>query len=112
MGDLTQRLKERFFRTEGHPYREFERNIDARISDGQTIVDAGCGSSAEVLRRYTSRSLRLIGVDLVEFDLPPSGCGLELYNVDLANIPLDSGSVDLVFSRSVFGHLEKPTVGV
>jgi len=49
-----------------------------------------------------------IGVDLVEFDKHAVSGAIELYNVDLEHIPIEDACVDLVFSRSVFEHLERP----
>jgi SAM-dependent methyltransferase len=59
-----------------------------------------------VLRKYQGRVARLVGVELVPFtDVPP---GIETHNTDLATLPLDDGSVDLIMSRSVFEHLTDP----
>ena len=52
------------------------------------------------------RASRLIGVELVEFTDVPSG--IETFRADLANIPVEDASVDVIMSRSVFEHLEDP----
>ena len=106
MTELTERLKERYFGSEEHPYRTFERKIDALINGGDTLLDAGCGRTAPVLAKYRGKVKRLIGVDLVEFPAPPDG--IELFNCDLAQIPIADGSVDVVISRSVMEHIVDP----
>ena len=70
------------------------------------MLDAGCGRSVPVLRKYLGRAARLVGVDLVDFaDVPE---GIETYGSDLGQLPLAEASVDLIMSRSVFEHLQDP----
>jgi SAM-dependent methyltransferase len=104
---LAQRLLQRYYGDVPHPYRLFERQVDALVAQGvHTLLDAGCGRTVPVLRKYLGRVDRLIGVELVEFtDVPP---GIEVHNSDLARLPLADASVDLIMSRSVFEHLTDP----
>ncbi|HEX6006223.1 MAG TPA: class I SAM-dependent methyltransferase [Burkholderiales bacterium] len=106
MTALAERLKERYFGSDEHPYRTFERRIDALIHPEATLLDAGCGRTAPVLAKYRGRVKRLIGVDLVEFPAPVDG--IELFNGDLARMPVADRSVDLVISRSVMEHIVDP----
>lgn len=69
-------------------------------------MDAGCGRTVPVLRKYLGRVPRLIGVELVDFTDVPQG--IETYAADLGRLPLDDASVDLIMSRSVFEHLTDP----
>jgi SAM-dependent methyltransferase len=102
---LAQRLKDKYFRQD-HPYRIFEREVERYLRPGHTLLDAGCGRTAPILAKFKGRGRRLIGVDVVDF---VSGVdGLELLKHDLAQIPLESGSVDLVMSRSVMEHVTEP----
>jgi len=106
MTQLTERLRDRFYKNEQHPYRIFEARVEESLSPDTVLLDAGCGRTAPVLAKYIGSARRLIGVELVEFvDVPH---GIETYNSDLANIPIESGSVDLIISRSVFEHLQDP----
>jgi hypothetical protein len=58
------------------------------------------------IKKYLGKAKRLIGIELVDFaDVPQ---GVEVYNADLASIPLPRESVDLIISRSVFEHLVDP----
>ena len=107
MSSLAVRLRERFYRNEQHPYRIFEQQVGTLIEPGRTVLlDAGCGRTVPVLRKFLGRAGRLIGVELVDFtDVPP---GIEVHNSDLGRLPLPDASVDLVMSRSVFEHLTDP----
>ena len=106
MTELAEKLRERYFGRDEHPYRTLELEVDARLEPSATLVDAGCGYTAPVLVKYRSKAKRLVGVDLVDFDrqIP----GLELYKGDLAHVPLDDASVDVVMCRSVMEHIEDP----
>jgi SAM-dependent methyltransferase len=104
---LAQRLKERFFRPEDHPYSILEREVDQLLEPGHTLLDAGCGRTAPVLARYRGHGARLVGVDLVDFD-PAAMEGLELHKSDLARMPIAPNSVDLIMARSVMEHLTDP----
>lgn len=107
MTAMSDRLLRRFYADVPHPYRLFEDKIDALLPCGvRVLLDAGCGRTVPVLRKYLNRVERLIGVELVEFtDVPP---GIEAFNVDLSALPLADASVDLIMSRSVFEHLTNP----
>ena len=107
MSSLAIRLRDRYYDNAAHPYRVFERHVDSLIGpQTRTLLDAGCGRTAPVLRKYLGRIERLIGVELVDFtDVPP---GIEMHNADLATLPLADACVDLVISRSVFEHLTEP----
>ncbi len=106
MNATTQRLKQRFYRNEDHPYVIFEATVAGNLSRGDTLLDAGCGRTAPVLNKYKGIAGRLIGVDLV--DPKDVTNAIEYHKADLANLPLPDGSVDLIISRSVFEHLVDP----
>lgn len=107
MSAMSQRLLARFYKGVPHPYQLFENKVDSLVSRGaRVLLDAGCGRTVPVLRKYLGRVDRLIGVELVDFtDVPP---GIETYNVNLGTLPLADASVDLIMSRSVFEHLTDP----
>ncbi|WP_425257369.1 class I SAM-dependent methyltransferase [Rubrivivax sp. RP6-9] len=107
MSSLAVRLRDRFYANDAHPYRIFERTVAAALRSPQdTLLDAGCGRTVPVLRRFAGRAGRLIGVELVDFtEVPP---GIETYKTDLAHLPLPDACVDLIMSRSVFEHLTDP----
>ncbi len=106
MTNLAERLKRKHFGHLEHPYRTLERVVERYLHPDSTLLDAGCGRTAPVLAKFAGKAKRLIGVDVVDF--APSVPGVELFQSDLTEIPLDSASVDLVMSRSVLEHLEHP----
>lgn len=107
MSTLSRRLLARYYANIPHPYQLFEREVDSLIDSGiEVLLDAGCGRTVPVLRRYLGRVPRLIGVDLVDFTDVPSGT--EAHKGDLSSLPMADGSVDLIMSRSVFEHLTDP----
>lgn len=106
MTALSQRLLARFYAGREHPYRTFRSRVEALVGPNCTLLDAGCGRTAPTLRSFVGRARRLIGVDLVDFvDVP---AGIETHRADLARIPLDDESIDVVMSQSVFEHLTEP----
>jgi ubiquinone/menaquinone biosynthesis C-methylase UbiE len=106
MTALAERLKQRYFGSSPHPYTTLERQVERLLRPDHTLLDAGCGRTAPVLVKYRDKARRLIGVDLVDFDT--SVTGMELFKTDLANIPIGNECVDVVMSRSVLEHLERP----
>ncbi|MCZ8111332.1 MAG: class I SAM-dependent methyltransferase [Betaproteobacteria bacterium] len=108
MSTLAHRLLDRWYRGVPHPYALFERRVDSLLgaAGSGVLLDAGCGRTVPVLRKFLGRAERLIGVELVDFtDVPP---GIETHNSDLAHLPLPDASVDMIMSRSVFEHLTDP----
>ena len=106
MSALALRLLERFYNDQPHPYKVFESQVERVLWPQAVLLDAGCGRAVPVLRKFIGRAARLIGVELVPFtDVPP---GIETYNSDLAKLPLENASVDVIMSRSVFEHLTDP----
>jgi SAM-dependent methyltransferase len=106
MTALSERLLAKYYADTPHPYKLFERAVEARLSPEAVLLDAGSGRTVPVLRKFMGRAKRLIGVELVEFtDVPP---GIETYNTDLAHLPLPNAVVDVIMSRSVFEHLSDP----
>lgn len=106
MTALSETLLHRHYKHEDHPYRVFEDRVNHLLGTDDTLLDAGCGRTAPVLRKYIGRAKRLIGVELVDFSGVPEG--IETYNSDLANIPIQDDSVDIIMSRAVFEHLQDP----
>lgn len=106
MSERAERLLRRFYPNEAHPYRVFEHAVGQRLRPNGVLLDAGCGRTVPVLRKYLGHASRLIGVELVDFTDVPAG--IETYRADLGAIPLPDACVDLVMSRSVFEHLDDP----
>lgn len=106
MTALAEKLLRKYYRDSEHPYSLFEERVGQLLRPDSVLLDAGCGRTVPVLRKFQGRAARLIGVELVDFtDVPP---GIETHNSDLARLPLADASVDLIMSRSVFEHLVDP----
>lgn len=107
MSSLALRLRDRFYDDAAHPYRIFEVQVRSLITpQTRVLLDAGCGRTVPVLRKFQGLVDQLIGVDMVQFTEVP--IGIETHNADLAHLPLADHSVDLIMSRSVFEHLTDP----
>ena len=106
MTALAEKLLSHYYAHSIHPYKWFDRAVEARLTPHSVLLDAGSGRTVPVLRNYLGRAARLIGVELVDFTDVPAG--IETYNTDLAHLPLPDGVVDIIMSRSVFEHLADP----
>ena len=107
MTALAERYRQKYFGRCEHPYRTFERRVEAALAPDHTLLDAGCGFTAPVLTLFRGKARRLIGVDVVPFDAPLEG--IELYQRDLTATGLADASVDVVMCRSVMEHIADPT---
>lgn len=106
MTALSEALLRKCYANSPHPYRLYEEQVTQLLTPDTVLLDAGCGRTVPVLRKYLGRVRRLIGIELVSFsDVPP---GIETYHADLSNMPLPDASVDIIMSRSVFEHLTDP----
>ena len=101
-----EQLIERYYPSATHPYRIFERRVRSHLTLSSVFLDAGCGRTAERLRRFLPLVQCGIGIDLVDFQ--NASHGLPIVKANLENIPLATGSMDLVMSVSVMEHLQNP----
>jgi ubiquinone/menaquinone biosynthesis C-methylase UbiE len=106
MTKLSERLNERYFGTDEHPYRTLEREVMRYLQPDDTLLDAGCGRTAPVLVKFRGKARQLIGVDLVDFDAPVDG--VKLLNNNLGHMDVDDASVNIIMCRSVMEHIEDP----
>lgn len=106
MTRLAEQFKARYFRDSEHPYRIFEAEVERHLRPDITLLDAGCGRTAPVLRKYRDRVGSVIGIDVVDFD--PSVTGMQLLKEDLSRTSVPSSTVDLVMARSVMEHVADP----
>ena len=100
------RLNEKYFGDAIHPYAIFEDLVKRHLAPDKTLLDAGCGHGAPVLRKFVGAAKELLGVDLVDFDQPIPG--ITLLKRDLADTQLPDKSVDVIMSRSVMEHIADP----
>ena len=103
---LTDRLRDRIYGDDPHPYDTLEREVRRRLSPQHTLFEIGCGRTAPLLRHFLGDAERLWGIDLVDFraeDLPKE---IEIHQADAAKTGLEDSSVDLAYSRAVMEHVE------
>lgn len=106
MSYLIDFLNKRFYPANLHPYSLYENKILSILRDKDTVLDAGCGRSAEVLRKFIGKADALIGVDLEEQSEPLEGINYLKSSVE--NIDIANDTVDIVISRAVLEHIEYP----
>jgi SAM-dependent methyltransferase len=91
------------------PSREevLDREISPLLSPDTVMLDAGSGAELPLICQYAPKIAQAFGIDLESprQEPPPNA---RILIGDLERIPLESNSVDLVVSRSVFEHLEHP----
>ena len=102
----TNQLQMKFFPPWEHPYRKYEQLIEATLRETDVILDAGCGRTAPILKKFRHKAGQLIGVDLEE----PMGDmkGVKYIKGDISSIDLPDNSVDVVISRAVLEHIRHP----
>jgi len=101
------RLAEKYYA--GVPTRDslLDAAVLPVLAPTHKLLDAGCGDTLLLLRRYGPKSAFGIGVDIVR----PSARVSERTTVtlgDLAQLPFRDEVFDLIVSRSVVEHLENP----
>lgn len=102
-----ERLAARLYRNVVLRDAALHRGIEAHLHPAARLLDAGCGKEAPVSAAFADHGVFCAGVDRVERFTPPPG--VRLVQGDLNRLPFRDGSFDLVFSRSVFEHLEQPS---
>jgi SAM-dependent methyltransferase len=105
---LVARCLPRWFPIENHPFIRFERHIGSRVTEGAVLLDAGCGHTAELAKRFSEQAARTIGIDVTDFDPDLRGAGITVVSGLLDAIPLADNSVDLIVARAVVEHLPDP----
>jgi len=84
--------------------------VIAPLLDGQQrLLDARCGAPLFLLNRYGPDAAFTVGMDVVTPSGKPEGRSVVTVG-DLARLPFKDASFDLIVSRSVFEHLERPTL--
>ncbi len=107
---VTREQRRRAFPSDQHPYRRLESLVRARLPPNGTLLDIGCGRDATRLRRLVAPGERAIGVDVDAFTEAATGdARVVLAPVVNEKWPaVDSSSVDVAYSVSVFEHLREP----
>lgn len=85
----------------------FERAVESHVHPGTVALDAGAGRGLRYTYDYSSRGVRVVGVD-VDPGIAGNPNLSERVIGDLAALPFADATFDLVFSKYVFEHLDKP----
>ena len=91
------------------PSREaiLDREISGLLDPSVVLLDAGCGADLPLISQYAPKVKRALGVDMESPRVtPPANACTVVANLE--RMPVESSSVDVVISRSVFEHLEHP----
>ncbi len=71
---------------------------------GSLVLDAGCGRKSDAGGFLAQHGVRVVGLDLVDH----GDDRIDFAKSNLEQLPIRSGSIDLVISRSVMEHLQDP----
>lgn len=89
----------------------YARKLGPGLPAGATVLDLGCGTGVSLdLFREVAPQVRWIGVDIEhspEVDARVRSDG-EFKTFDGVHIPVESNSIDLIYSRQVFEHVRYP----
>ncbi len=102
-----QRLKERFYpQARADALGALWQALDRHLPPCTLLLDAGCGHGTWVLERHRSRIPRWVGLDAA----PPRDSHLmdDFLLGDVAHIPLEDSSCDIVFCWDVIEHVLQP----
>jgi len=95
-----QELINKYFPPINHPYRVLYRTILNHLTPSDTVLEIGCGRTALVLRAFKGKAAKLIGIDVVDYDIIDEEVILLGNDVtDMTDIA--TASIDVAFSRSV-----------
>lgn len=90
---------------------QYAQRLAPSLAPGALVLDLGCGSGISLDQfRSVAPLAQWIGVDIEhspEVDARTRADG-EFRTYDGVNIPADSGSIDLIYSRQVFEHVRHP----
>jgi SAM-dependent methyltransferase len=113
MPPTTQTYYDRFSTTyEAERHHGYHRMIDElelqlirQYGEGRDVFEAGCGTGL-LLRQAGLVARSAVGLDLSRGMLKTAqGRGLRVVQGSLTDVPLPSGSVDLVYSMKVLAHI-------
>jgi ubiquinone/menaquinone biosynthesis C-methylase UbiE len=100
---------------------DLERLVTHRDRSYSAILDAGCGNGRSFpLLRDKFAPARIVGVDInpdmiaeAQAEANRRAVAVELHCADLAHLPLEDGSVDLLLCHQTFHHLvaQRETLG-
>ena len=88
-------------------HRRFDALVRTYLRPGAAVLDAGAGRGVQFPFDYREHVGRMAGVD-VDPAVLENPCLTDAAVADMAHLPFDDASFDLVFSKYVFEHLTRP----
>jgi SAM-dependent methyltransferase len=102
-----ERLDARFYPSFVDDHRIFDEAVRAHLRADAVVLDAGAGRGVRYPYDYGRLVARLVGVD-VSPNVDLNRLVHHRVRGDLARLPFRDATFDLVFSKFVFEHLERP----
>jgi SAM-dependent methyltransferase len=102
-----EELDRRFYPDLADEHVVFDRMIRRYLRPDAVVLDAGAGRGLMFPYDYREHVARMVGVDIDAAVLDNPNLG-EAAIGDLADLPYRDAEFDLVFSKFVFEHLERP----
>lgn len=90
----------------------YDRLIRSHVGEQSRVLDAGCGHDLPFARALAPRVAEVVGVDRGLDRLGPGGLALppnlRAVEAELEQLPFPDETFDVIMSRSVLEHLERP----
>jgi SAM-dependent methyltransferase len=102
-----ERLFEKYYAGKKFSRGQYKELIERHVVPGGRLLDAGCGRYLEFSRELAS-NVQVVGIDLEEQLDTRNGLSPFAVRGNLESLPFSADSFDLIISRSVVEHLEKP----
>lgn len=105
--DKCERLFEKYYG--GHKFHDgfYREAIAKHLRPGERLLDAGCGRYMRFCKELSSTA-HVVGLDYDEQFETDNRRAPFAVRGDLHRLPFPSGSFDVIISRSVVEHLDKP----
>jgi len=97
-----------------HPYTDYPKQLCAylfqslKLKKGMEMLEPGCGRG-EFLNNFKELGLNVVGVDLspeaANYD---NGLDVKICDVEKDELPFESNTFDVIFSKSFIEHLHYP----
>jgi len=97
-----------------HPYNDYPKKLCAylfqsfRLKKGMKMLEPGCGRG-EFLNNFKEMGLDVVGVDIspeaANFE---NGLDVKICDIENENLPFDSNTFDVIYSKSFMEHLYYP----
>ena len=102
-----EELDRRYYPDHVDEHARFDALVSGYVHPGSVILDAGAGRGLQFPHRHRERAARVAGVD-VDPAVLENPCLSDAVIADLAHLPYEDGEFDVIFSKYVFEHLDRP----